>query len=299
MKRKHLIGLGCGIAGGLAAAALCMRTRRQRASVVASRSLISSSALLAASVLTDSAAEHYRGSFTNPAMVAPLVASMCSLGACVHGHRDRTPHPHPVRQAIHRSAAGVAILGTAFHCYNIAKRPGGWCWNDLFYAAPLGAPAALLLSGLLGDTAERVRARPAVKPRLFGMAAWRAMALLSAAGLLGSAAEAALLHFRGSFQHRAMYAPVILPPVAGALLARAALSPTTSAGWSAQWALRLTALLGFVGTLFHIRGVARYHGGWRNWRQNLFGGPPVPAPPSFTALAIAGQAALTWRKAQA
>jgi hypothetical protein len=33
-------------------------------------------------------------------------------------------------------------------------------------------------------------------------------------------------------------------------------------------------------------------GGWRNWSQNLLNGPPLPAPPAFTALAIAGLAAL-------
>jgi len=33
-------------------------------------------------------------------------------------------------------------------------------------------------------------------------------------------------------------------------------------------------------------------GGWRNWSQNVPGGPPLPAPPSFTGLALAELAAL-------
>jgi hypothetical protein len=33
-------------------------------------------------------------------------------------------------------------------------------------------------------------------------------------------------------------------------------------------------------------------GGWRNWRQNLLAGPPLPAPPAFVGLAFAGLAAL-------
>ena len=33
-------------------------------------------------------------------------------------------------------------------------------------------------------------------------------------------------------------------------------------------------------------------GGWRNWSQNVLNGPPMPAPPSFTGLALAGLAAL-------
>jgi hypothetical protein len=43
---------------------------------------------------------------------------------------------------------------------------------------------------------------------------------------------------------------------------------------------------------FHIFGVARNMGGWRNWSQNVLNGPPIPAPPSFTGLALAGLAAL-------
>jgi hypothetical protein len=56
--------------------------------------------------------------------------------------------------------------------------------------------------------------------------------------------------------------------------------------------LRLTAALGFVGAGFHIMGVGRGMGGWRNWRQTMIDGPPIPAPPSFTGLALAGLAAL-------
>jgi hypothetical protein len=305
MKRTQMLSLGYVVAGGLAAAALCSQRKRRNDGktiaphVQAARSFNRSSALLAWSVLADSSVEHYRGSFTNPAMLMPLIASCCSLAASLHGGGDRRPRRHPLRHAIYRSATGVAVIGTAFHCYNIGKRPGGWCWNNLFYAAPLGAPTALLLSGLLGDTAERLREQPEAEPRLFGMPAWRAMALLCAAGMLGSAGEAALLHFRGSFQHRAMYAPILLPPVAATLLTYTAASPTAARRWPARFALKLTTWLGFIGTLFHIRGVARYHGGWRNWRQNLLCGPPVPAPPSFTALATAAQAALNLQKAQA
>ncbi|GJH05657.1 hypothetical protein CBA19C8_33890 [Paraburkholderia terrae] len=62
--------------------------------------------------------------------------------------------------------------------------------------------------------------------------------------------------------------------------------------------LRCTALLGFAGVGFHTFGVARNMGGWRNWSQNIFSGPPLPAPPSFTALALAGLAALGLREGE-
>jgi hypothetical protein len=47
-----------------------------------------------------------------------------------------------------------------------------------------------------------------------------------------------------------------------------------------------------MGVGFHAYGVQRMMGGWRNWSQNLLSGPPLPAPPSYTGLAIGGLTAL-------
>ena len=265
--------------------------------VEAARRFNHSSALLAFSVLTDSAMEHYRGSFDNPAMYTPLVGASLSLIAGLHGGADRRQQTHHVRHAIYRSAAAAGIAGTGFHFYNVMKRPGGWSWNNLFHAAPLGAPIALLLSGALGAVAERLRDEPAHEPQLFGMPAGRALGLLVAVGLIGTVGEAALLHFRGSFQHRAMYAPVSVPPVAAALLVHAALAAPRERWFTRLW-LRITTALGFAGAAFHARGIARRQGGWHNWSQNLFAGPPLPAPPSFSALALAGLAALRLRETE-
>lgn len=264
------------------------------AHVQAARAFNHSSALLAWSALTDSAIEHYRGSFENRAMYIPLVVGALSLAAGVHGGADRLGARHRARHAIYLTAAGVGVAGTGFHLYNVTKRPGRFSWNNLFYGAPLGAPASLLLSGALGTVGEMLRDEPASDPRLFGMPAGKALALLCAAGLVGTVGEVALLHFRGAFQHRAMYVPVTVPPIAAALLARAALAPPRPNWWTRVW-LRATALLGAIGVGFHIRGVARQQGGWRNWSQNVLNGPPIPAPPSFTALAAAGLAALRLR----
>jgi hypothetical protein len=264
------------------------------AHIHAARAFNRSSALLAWSALTDSAVEHYRGSFENRAMYTPLIIGSLSLAAGVHGGADHVGSRHPIRHAIYLSAAGVGLAGTGFHLYNVTKRPGRFSWHNLFYGAPLGAPAALLLSGALGAVGERLRDEPAHDPRLFGMPAGKALALVAAVGMLGTVGEVALLHFRGAFQHRAMYAPVTIPPIAAALLASAALSPPRPNWWTRVW-LRATAMLGAIGVGFHIRGVARQQGGWRNWSQNVLNGPPIPAPPSFTALATAGLAALRLR----
>ena len=44
--------------------------------------------------------------------------------------------------------------GLGFHAYNITKRVGGVSFTNLFYAAPVGAPAALVLAGTLGKAAD-------------------------------------------------------------------------------------------------------------------------------------------------
>ncbi len=89
-----------------------------------------------------------------------------------------------------------------------------------------------------------------------------------------------------------MLLPVTLPPVAAALVAACTISPSPMRLRVARLWLRLTAALGIIGVGFHAYGVSRNMGGWRNWSQNILNGPPLPAPPSFTGLAIAGLAAL-------
>ena len=51
---------------------------------------------------------------------------------------------------MHAAAIAAGAAGTAFHIYNLLRRDGGLRWVNLFYGAPLGAPAALSLAGLIG-----------------------------------------------------------------------------------------------------------------------------------------------------
>jgi hypothetical protein len=110
--------------------------------------------------------------------------------------------------------------------------------------------------------------------------------------MIGTSGEAALLHFRGAFQNPAMFAPVTLPPVAAGLLLNSAVAPKRDNRWFTRAWLWLTAGMGGAGVLFHAWGIHRAMGGWRNWSQNVLDGPPLPAPPSFTGLALAGLAAI-------
>ena len=266
--------------------------RSHDATLRAARRLNRATGVLATSVMLDSAVEHYRGSFRNPAMFVPLIVSALTLGISAHGTADKRPVAHRTRQAIYGVGAITGLLGTGFHIYNVLKRPGTASWQNLFYGAPVGAPMAILLAGLLGSAAEAVRDNPPHRARVLAMPAGRLLSAVTGLGLLGTTAEAALLHFRGAFHDPAMLAPVTIPPTGGVLLLNAAYGAKDRNRWLARWWLRLVAWLGLAGVGFHVWGVQRNMGGWRNWRQNLLNGPPIPAPPSFTGLALAGLAAL-------
>lgn len=273
------------------------RDRRKRAGrvphVTAARRLNRAAGLISASTLLDSGMEHYRGAYRNKAMFTPLIVSALTLGVSLHGTIDKHAVTHKFRHATYVTALLTGCVGTAFHLYNVGKRPGGFSWQNLFHGSPLGAPAAVGLSGLLGYCAEKVRNNSTgILPRIFGLSAGRVVAALTSLGLVATSAEAALLHFRGAYHDPFMYVPVTVPPVAAALLVDTAASRPHPPRRFTRWWLRLTAAVGLAGAAFHAFGIHRMMGGWRNWSQNLLNGPPVPAPPSFTGLALAGLAAL-------
>ncbi len=259
------------------------------------RQLHEAAAILGASVLMDSAVEHYRGSFKNEAMILPLISSALNIACGLHGMRAAESDSHKGRTLAYIAAIGVGTIGTGFHVYNVGKRVGGFRWENFFYGAPLGAPAALALSGMAGLAADRLagNAKRHGEATLLGLPAGRVLAAFTSLGLLGTVGEAGLLHFRGNFQNPAMYLPVTLPPIAAAVMAEAALTPSSCKRGLARVWLGVTSFLGFAGVAFHCYGVSRAMGGWKNWRQNVVAGPPIPAPPSFAGLALAGIAALT------
>lgn len=267
--------------------------RRETETVLSARQLNRAAGTLAASVLADSAVEHYRGSFKNKAMFTPLAVAGLTVAMSLHGTRDMRAAAHRTRDASYLLAAATGLLGTCFHIYNVAKKDGGFSWQNVFYGAPLGAPMAILLSGLLGFCSERVRGNGRRRPqRVFGLPAGETIATVTALGLLGTTGEAGLLHFRGAFHNPFMALPVTLPPIGAGLLAGAALYGGRRTRRLAHGWMRLLNVMGFAGVGFHAYGVSRNMGGWRNWSQNILDGPPLPAPPSFAGLALAGLAAL-------
>ena len=288
-RRSPLFGSAAKVA---ATAALCIGAglvaeralQHQPRRPTATRLVGSGATVLAFSGLTDSAMEHHRAYFARRSMyAAPTVSALALIAAVRAADPDR-----PVSrtgQTIFATAALTGLIGLGFHAYNVGKRPGGYRLENLFYAAPLGAPGAVSFAGLFGLAADRVRRHPDPDTG-------RALALLAALGLLGTTAEAGLLHFRGAFQNPHMYLPVTLPPLTAAVLAAAAWQPDPGTIRTARLLSAATAALGVAGSVFHAYGIHRNMGGWYNWQQMLLQGPPLPAPPGFTGIALAGLGAL-------
>ncbi len=155
--------------------------------VESARRLNRAAGTLAGSVLLDSAMEHHRADFHNKAMWTPIVSSSLSIAASVHGHRDPRHGAHRVRDVIYAVAGLTGVAGTCFHVYNVTKKVGGFSWQNLFYSAPLGAPLAMALSGLMGFLSERLRDNaPGTTPTIAGVPAGRVVAGLTSASLIGT-----------------------------------------------------------------------------------------------------------------
>jgi len=264
----------------------------------AQRLLNTAAATMATSVVADSTTEHYRAGFHNRAMfVAPLVSA--AVVASTAQAAMRPGRNGNIHSAVLTASVLTGLVGFGFHVTNVSRRPGGWTSStNVFYGAPIAAPLAAVMAGVLGIVAARLAPHDAKSSHVaFSLPEPRHRArhlvgALAALGLVGTAAEAGALHFRGAFQNPFMYAPVVIPPIAAATLAKAAFTPSPHVRRFARTLLRLTGWLGIAGTAFHAWGVQRRMGGWRNWRQNLLAGPPLPAPLAFTGLSLAGLAAL-------
>jgi len=283
---SHRPLIAVGVAGVAAAAGIGWLLQRvwrpsDDRNLRAAEALGAGAAILCLSVALDSGIEHYRGQFKDRAMfVGPTMAAL-GLAAATYiafrpeGARDRAP-----RIALFTVGA-TGLIGLGFHTYNLLKRPGELDALNLFYGAPLGAPAALTLAGLYGVVAGEMLSRDYVRTRLP-----KHTAGLIAFSLMGTIAEAGLLHFRGNFQNPVMYAPVTIPPLAALSIGAAMFTPRATV--IAEPLLKATALLGIAGPMFHAYGIHRNMGGWRNWSQMILQGPPLPAPPAFLGIALAG-----------
>ena len=262
------------------------------------RLLNAAAATLAVGVLTDGTAEHYRAAFHNRAMFVATAVS-AAAAAVATASAVRPQRRHAADRAVFGASIVAGLLGFGFHVINVSRRAGGVNATNIFRGAPVGAPIALAIAGLFGIVAARVHpiaqkpgdGDPAVSSTPRGRTGF-VLGNAAAIGLAGTSIEAGILHFRGAFHNPLMYAPAIVPPIAALSLTAATLTPSERAQRIAGSMLRLTGWLGITGVALHSWGVHRRMGGWRNWSQNVLAGPPIPAPPAFTGMALAGLAAL-------
>ena len=264
-----------------------------RATVTAARRLNRAAGTLAVSVLADSAIEHYRGSFENKAMLTPLVVSALTLATSVHGTSDSRPLAHGLRDAIYALAAVTGLIGTGFHFYNVGRKTGGFTLAELVLRRPAWRAAR--------DFALRSH-------RLLLGARARHPALENADDIR----SAGRTHDGGGDKRRtarhdgrsgAAAFPRRLPQSVDDVAGHAAAGRRHADGVGGRRTSRPRSLVhalvaaavdgdGLRRRRLHAYGVSRNMGGWRNWSQNILNGPPIPAPPSFAGLALAGLAAL-------
>ena len=207
-----------GLVAGVAVGGLAARDGRGgRLPGRASRLAAWGAAALAAAVLADSAVEHYRGSYKKaPMAIAPPAATVALAAAVATALSTRFA---AAKRALFSLTIATGLLGTAFHFRNIVRRPGGWSFNNLFYRAPFGAPAALALAGAAGLGAIAAQSRaggPLALEAAPGKRTGRALGALTGMALVGLTAEVGLLHFRGAFHNKLMLAPVVALPLTAA-----------------------------------------------------------------------------------
>jgi hypothetical protein len=120
---------------------------------------------------------------------------------------------------------------------------------------------------------------------------------LTAASAVLVAFEVYYEHYKGSFGNKFMWSPIVVTPpvvaagIAGVFSRRAAKTwlPLTSA---------IYVLTGLIGFFFHVRGVHRRPGGWREATYNVVMGPPVIAPGLFAMVGGMGLLAALLRRGE-
>lgn len=105
--------------------------------------------------------------------------------------------------------------------------------------------------------------------------------------------QVTLSHYRQSFHHKAMWAPVVAAPLF-------CITALALVFLDADWLLRgflvlmwIGVLIGGVGVYYHVHGVSLRVGGFTS--RNFLTGPPVALPLLFAGLSVLGLIACYWR----
>ena len=131
------------------------------------------------------------------------------------------------------------------------------------------------------------------------MAGWdgwpfaRLYLLLLAVAFLVVGAQVLLFHWQAAFRAKTMYVPVILAPIVAAIAIVASLVRNDLTGWVAVAVFATALVVGLVGVVLHLRGVAQRIGGFT--LRNVVAGPPFLLPLAYGALALTGGLAVVWQ----
>jgi len=126
----------------------------------------------------------------------------------------------------------------------------------------------------------------------------RTLSLVAGLSSVLSGLEVLTEHYRGSYSQRVMYSPIILSPALLAAGIWGAISPRAARTVLPVVSL-ITVIDGVTGFAFHVRGIHRKPGGWRNTVYNLVMGPPVLAPLLFALSGYLGLIASLLRPEEA
>jgi hypothetical protein len=122
------------------------------------RSLSAATAFSAVITTVEIYLEHYRGSFGDPWMWAPVVATPPLVAAGVAGvvSERAARRALPIAGAVY---AANGILGVYLHVRGVAKRPGGWRLPtyNVVMGPPLMAPGLMAVVGGMGLLAAVLR----------------------------------------------------------------------------------------------------------------------------------------------
>jgi hypothetical protein len=258
--------------------------------------------------------EHYKGSYSNPAMYSPVALSGALTAASVWGVFNANAARTWMRW-LSTITLIDGVIGFGFHIRGIQRKPGGWRIPivNIVMGPPIFAPLLFGTAAYLGLMASYLRREE--EPKLSDhqleqqsqekYSGWKRelyegkfqkhLSTVSALWAVLSGFEAWYSHYKNNFQYKAQWSPIILTPlqvgtcVAAIKSERVAttLLPVVSA---------ITMMDGAIGFGFHARGILKRPGGKKKWLYNILYGPPIFAPLLFSACGVLGLLASVLRR---
>lgn len=262
--------------------------------------------------------EHRQGSYGSRIMYTPVALSAAVFAAGVAG---------AVKPRLARTWLPLAswvliadgVVGFGFHIRGIHRKPGGWgqLVTNVAMGPPLFAPLLLGIGGFLGVIASLLRPEGS-QPRLPApVATWpeetlgkvgeemaaavrtgrfqKALCVATSVSSVLNGLEALYSHYRSRFYMRAQWVPILIAPALAVTGAAAVVSPKVARTWLPALS-GVATVAGTVGSAYHVRGLMRRPGGWRQAFYNLTYGPPTFAPLLFAASGFLGLLASRLRR---